>query len=234
VEIIPVIDVMGGKVVHARGGERAEYPLLESTLTTSHDPVKVIMDLLAYYSFSTFYIADLDAIMSGKRNDDLYFDLSQANPKTNFYIDAGITDKNSWQTLAVNANVYPVIGSETLVDRLWLNDVEVQNKSILSLDFKRGDFLGDENLLKSPSLWPKQIIAMNLDCIGSQLGPDLKLLADLKNKSSSDVIAAGGVRTEQDLIALQQQGIERVLVASALHDGRINKRVFETICSSRK
>ena len=228
-EIIPVIDVMGGKVVHAGGGERIEYPELKSTLTKSHDPVEVIMDLLAYYPFTTFYIADLDAIMSGIRDDELYFKISQSYPQINFYLDAGVTDKLSWQCLATNVNVYPVIGSETLIDSQWLDDVKVQTRSILSLDFKRGEFLGDEQLLKSPDLWPKQVIAMNLDCIGSQLGPDLKLFADLNRQSSSNIIAAGGVRSEQDLMALQQQGIKQVLVASALHDGRVNKQVLDSI-----
>jgi len=229
VEIIPVIDVMGGKVVHAGGGERTEYPLLKSTLTTSHDPIEVIMDLLAYYPFTTFYIADLDAIMSGIRDDKLYSKISQAYPQINFYLDAGVANKLSWQSLMVNKNVYSVIGTETLIETSWLSDAEVQEKSILSLDFKQGVFLGDDQLLNSSDLWPKQIIAMNLDYIGSQLGPDLTLLADLKGQSSNNIIAAGGVRSKQDLMALQQQGIKQVLVASALHDGRVNKQVLDSI-----
>ena len=229
-EIIPVIDVMGGKVVHAQGGVRADYRPLVSGLTDSHKPAKVIMALLAYYPFQTIYIADLDAIRFGKKDVDLYFELFQAHPNINFYIDAGVTDQQSWLLLATNSNVYPVIGSETLRDITWLDNVDVQEKSILSLDFKQGVFLGNEDLLKSPKLWPKQIIAMNLDCIGSQTGPDLNLLADLKSKNSNcDIIAAGGVRIEQDLIALDQQGIKQVLIASALHDGRITKQILHAI-----
>jgi len=229
VEIIPVIDVMGGKVVHARGGKRAEYRPLESILTTSHDPIEVIKDLLAFMPFSTIYIADLDAIMNGKRNNALYSALSRAYSHINLYLDAGVTDKLSWQSLMTNENIFPVIGSETLLESDWLADAEVHKKSILSLDFKRGDFLGEEQLLNTPDLWPEQIIAMNLDCIGAESGPDLELLADLNNKSNCSIIAAGGVRAEQDLMALQQRGIKRVLVASALHNGRINKKVVDSI-----
>ena len=228
-EIIPVIDVMGGKVVHARGGKRAEYRPLESILTTSHDPIEVIKDLLAFMPFSTIYIADLDAIMNGKRNNALYSALSRAYSHINLYLDAGVTDKLSWQSLMTNENIFPVIGSETLLESDWLADAEVHKKSILSLDFKRGDFLGEEQLLNTPDLWPEQIIAMNLDCIGAESGPDLELLADLNNKSNCSIIAAGGVRAEQDLMALQQRGIKRVLVASALHNGRINKKVVDSI-----
>jgi len=189
----------------------------------------VIKDLLAYHPFSTFYIADLDAIMSNQRDGDLYSDLSNIFPNTVFYLDAGISDMESWQALAIYPNIYPVIGSETLLDILWLSDLAVRTKSILSLDFQYGKFLGDVLLLSSPNLWPERVIAMNLDCVGSQRGPDLHLLADLKTMSTSSIIAAGGVRNEQDLMELQQRGTEQVLIASALHDGRINKRFLETI-----
>ena len=107
---------------------------------------------------------------------------------------------------------------------------EIARRAIQSdINFKQGNFLGDTQLLAQPDFWPKRVIAMNLDCIGSQSGPDLALLAELKRSSRSEIIAAGGVRTEQDLIILNQQGVERVLVASALHDGRINKDVLDKI-----
>ena len=61
-QIIPVIDVMGGIVVHASGGDRAHYQPLKSILTSSCDPFEVITDLLAWHDFKKVYIADLDAI----------------------------------------------------------------------------------------------------------------------------------------------------------------------------
>lgn len=228
-EIIPVIDVMGGKVVHAQGGHRAHYPLLESILTSSDDPIEVIMDMVAYHPFSIIYIADLDAILDGKIDHTLYSKISQAHPDITFWLDAGVRTEISWQKISNYSNISVVIGSETLVDISWINSSEVREKSILSLDFKQGDFLGDTQLLAQPDSWPKRVIAMNLDCIGSPSGPDLTLLAELKRNSNSEIIAAGGVRTEQDLIILQQQGVERVLIASALHDGRINKDVLDKI-----
>ncbi|MDQ7072331.1 MAG: hypothetical protein Q9N32_00570 [Gammaproteobacteria bacterium] len=39
-EIIPVIDIMGGKVVQAGGGDRNSYSLLKSVLTDSIEPVE--------------------------------------------------------------------------------------------------------------------------------------------------------------------------------------------------
>tara|TARA_R110001606_G_scaffold346892_3_gene495905 strand:- start:10512 stop:11219 length:708 start_codon:yes stop_codon:yes gene_type:complete len=228
VEIIPVIDVLGGKVVHARGGERSQYPLLQSVLTSHCEPLRVIIDLLAWQSFSTIYIADLDAILEQQQNIALYQILAEQFPNIAFLLDAGIHSKESLEYFFAYSNIKPVIGSETLADIAWLSDADIRQKSILSLDFQHGQFLGDPQLLQRADLWPEAIIAMNIDHVGAPSGPDFKLLSLLQQKViNSQIIAAGGVRSEQDLIDLESQGFEQVLVASALHDGRLRKRSLE-------
>jgi phosphoribosylformimino-5-aminoimidazole carboxamide ribotide isomerase len=65
VKIIPVIDVLGGRVVHAVRGRRKEYQPLKSTLCASTDPVDVAAALKAL-GFGELYVADLDAITRGQ------------------------------------------------------------------------------------------------------------------------------------------------------------------------
>lgn len=229
-EIIPVIDVLGGKVVHARGGMRSQYPLLQSILTIHCEPLQVIADLLIWWPFSTIYIADLDAILDQQQNTILYKSLVEQFPHITFLLDAGIDSKISWQHFLNYPNIKPVIGSETLTDLTWLSDNDVKQKSILSLDFQHGQFLGDQRLLQQPEYWAENIIAMNIDHIGAKSGPDFDLLSNLQNNAiNSEIIAAGGVRSEQDLIDLEGQGVTRVLIASALHDGRITKQTMENL-----
>ena len=91
-EIIPVIDVMGGKVVHAQGGVREDYPDLQSQLTTSTRPLQVVRDFIAFEPFPQIYIADLDAIRTGQFNHQLYAELTQKFPNTVFWVRCG--DKN--------------------------------------------------------------------------------------------------------------------------------------------
>lgn len=229
-EIIPVIDVLGGKVVHARGGIRTQYPVLQSVLSAHCEPLSVIADLLAWHAFSTIYIADLDAILEQQQNTALYKSLGEQFPQITFLLDAGIHSLENWQYFVDFSNIKPVIGSETLSDIAWLSEPEVRQKSILSLDFQYGQFLGEPTLIQQPILWAETIIAMNIDHIGSQSGPDFGLLSTLQNKTlNSQIIAAGGVRSEQDLMDLASRGIEQVLVASALHDGKINKQTLEKL-----
>jgi len=222
-EIIPVIDVMGGKVVHAKQGDRDNYALLQSCLTQSHDPIQVMRDMLAFHPFSIIYIADLDAIIHGELNPAFYHELTLSFPYLTIYLDAGIKTKADWQTLASYSTIHPVIGSESLFDPAWLLDSSVRKSSILSLDFRRGAFLGNELLLAEPRYWSEQLIVMNLDYIGAGSGPDLNLLSEIQLKTTGAVIAAGGVRGKADLNVLEQQGVVAVLIASALHDGRLTK-----------
>src|ERR1700728_4537920 len=57
-QVIPVIDLMDGEVVHARRGHRGSYGRLESPLSPTSDPVDVIRGLLSVYPFPTLYVAD--------------------------------------------------------------------------------------------------------------------------------------------------------------------------------
>ncbi len=47
------------------------------------------------------------------------------------------------------------------------------------------------------------------------------------------VITGGGVRNATDLLQLQQAGIDAVLLASSLHDGRIGRSELEFVQHAR-
>lgn len=215
---------MGGKVVHASGGDRYHYPVLQSILTNSSNPHHVIRDLLVWYPFNTLYIADLDAIENGGDNQMFYRSLVDAFPDLIFWIDAGIKTHEGWLEFKSYPSIHPVIGSETLDGSEWLLGSEVRHGGVLSLDFKKERFLGQQKLLEQSERWTEQVIVMELDNVGERSGPNVAhLLALQKQAVHSQLIAAGGIRNRQDLIYLAGQGINQALVASALHDGSIKK-----------
>jgi phosphoribosylformimino-5-aminoimidazole carboxamide ribotide isomerase len=73
---------------------------------------------------------------------------------------------------------------------------------------------------------------MTLSRVGSDTGPDFELLDQLRTKAPAQkLFAAGGVRGGEDLIELNRRGINGVLVASALHAGRIGKREITAVCT---
>lgn len=220
--IIPVIDLMGGKVVHARGGQRDQYLPLKSQLTSSVYPNAVIKQLLMWYPFTDIYIADLDAIETGKINKAFYLQLQQLFPQLTIWLDAGIRNREDWLYWHNIENIKPVLGSESLVDLDLLKQLQ-PTEFILSLDFRQGNLLGKFDLLEKTDLWPDTIIVMSLDSVGSDGGPDRQLLRKIQLlKPNAKLVAAGGVRGKEDLMYLAETDIKGVLIASALHKGELS------------
>jgi phosphoribosylformimino-5-aminoimidazole carboxamide ribotide isomerase len=93
---------------------------------------------------------------------------------------------------------------------------------VLSLDYRGGGFMGAAEIEHAVPLWPDRVVLMTLDRVGMHKGPDLAGLEALILRAEGRAIfAAGGVRDESDLHALERAGVAGVLVASALHDGRL-------------
>jgi phosphoribosylformimino-5-aminoimidazole carboxamide ribotide isomerase len=217
-EIIPVIDLKAGEVVHARQGQRATYQPIVSRLSPSSMPREVLAGLLELHSFTEVYIADLDAIEKQGEHARIIGGLAQRNPAVEFWLDNGGAAS---ATLTGIDNIRHVIGSESMRDIAALSASDAS--AILSLDFRGRDFLGPPELLEQPSLWPNRLIVMTLARIGSSDGPDLERLAMIRQRAGARrVYAAGGVRGAADLEALRRAGAAGVLVASALHDGRLS------------
>ena len=214
-EIIPVLDLKGGDVVHARQGRRDAYRPIVSRLSPTSAPHDVLAGLLRLHPFTKVYIADLDAIEGRGEHSSIIAELARAHPRLAFWIDSG-------GAAAIDqANIRHVLGSESIRDGETLQAIDPG--SILSLDFRGSDFLGPPALLEEPSLWPDCIIAMTLARVGSGAGPDLERLAMIKRRAGARrLYAAGGVRGSADLDALRSAGAAGVLVASALHDGRLS------------
>lgn len=223
--LIPVIDLARGHAVHATGGLRESYQPLQSILCHCSEPLAVVKGLLDLYPFTCLYIADLDAIQGRPVQSSVLRHLREAFPALQLWIDAGIRDTRQFRALARPAHVTPVLGSETLIDTGLLEQLADHDSAILSLDFQDRSFLGPATLLDRPALWPRQVIAMTLDRVGNNLGPDLQRLRQLRNAApAAQLYAAGGVRSADDLHALQAAGCAGVLLASALHDGRVSAR----------
>lgn len=230
-EIIPVIDLMGGAVVHARAGERDSYrPLQRSVLTTSAVPADVIRAFLDLHPFRTLYIADLDAIRKQGDHKFLIRDLKQMFPDLRFWVDAGFMGACTCRRFLEADLGDPVLGSESGTDLELLTTLHEEPRLVLSLDFMGEQLLGMPALLDRVELWPERVIVMTLARVGVGAGPDRARLRRIRAMASDKrIYAAGGVRGLDDLLVLQELGCAGVLVASALHDGRLGRRELASL-----
>lgn len=221
-EVIPVIDLKGGVVVHARRGERHLYRPIETPLARGADPLAIVAGLLSLHTFAALYIADLDAISGGAGNGAAIKRINREFPHLALWVDSGIgvLDRaRAWLSRDIG---HLVLGSETLAAIETAAALADDPRVVLSLDFRGPELQGPPGLLGNATAWPRRVIAMTLDRVGSHAGPDLERLGAIKNLAGRrEVFAAGGVRDAADLRALAQASIAGALVATSLHDGRI-------------
>jgi len=224
-EIVPVIDLMGGAVVRARMGRRDQYRPIETPLSPTSDPVDVARGLMSVHPFATFYAADLDAILGNGDNRFALTRVKAAFPHLALWVDSGVADIEAAQRWLDGGLGHLVLGSETQTDARLARRFAGDPRVALSLDFRDDRFLGPPALLTDASAWPRDVIVMTLARVGSGAGPDVHRLAAIQAAAPGHrVFAAGGVRDAADLAALSDAGIAGALVASCLHDGRLTSQ----------
>lgn len=231
--IIPVIDLKGGRAVHARQGDRANYQPLESPLCDSADPVDVVTGLIGLYPFRYLYVADIDAILGNGRNEDDLRSIRQRFPDLGLLVDNGLSSSLDCRIWLGKGLGRLVVGSESQSDQSVLEALHVeasQGRLILSLDFQGETFLGASTIFDQSDLWPQDIIVMTLARVGGGTGPDFERLEAVQALAGSRrIYAAGGVRGADDLKRLQDLGVAGVLLATALHDRRITVADIEAV-----
>jgi phosphoribosylformimino-5-aminoimidazole carboxamide ribotide isomerase len=230
-EIIPVIDLLDGRVVHARRGERQHYQPIQSSLCNSSEPLDVLRALLELYPFDQLYIADLNGIQKRGNHYDAIMGIRNLYPGLKLWLDCGfsdVADLEEWRDSGVNF----VIGSESLNNLASYTALKLCNH-ILSLDFTASGYQGPLELLQDPAHWPSNVIAMTLSQVGSSLGPDEDKLASIIQQSSgSKIYAAGGIRGMADLLRLKNMHVSGALIATALHSGALTGTEIASLAKS--
>jgi phosphoribosyl isomerase A len=242
--LIPVIDLMGGQVVRGVKGQRQTYRPIVSKLCRSSDPVTVARILVEHCEAEQLYIADLDALTGNAAQRDVLCALLQALPALELWLDAGFADAAAAHALLdalqpFASRVVPVFASESLASRAVLERCftlpaaraagadsladslvdSLEARAVLSLDRRDGQRLDAAGCWEAVPLWPRRVIVMTLERVGSGEGPDLTTLRETRARAPGvALIGAGGVRSAADLAATQAAGADAWLVASALHD----------------
>jgi len=235
--IIPVIDLLGGRVVRAVRGQRDSYRPIVSRLCGGSDPVALAAAMLAYCASRTLYVADLDALTGAPMQREALLAVCHALPGIELWLDAGFTDAAAATAQLAplrraGARVVPVFGSESLATlpsplpatpSTPAPPFDTCPDAVLSLDRRHGMPLGNAAWWQAGPAWPARVIVMALDRVGAFAGPDLGTLAQVRRQAgpARELIGAGGIRDAADLEAAARAGASAWLVASAIHDLRI-------------
>ena len=231
--IVPVLDLKGGVVVHARRGQRSEYAPLRSPLVDGCEPVAVARALCALCRTSTLYVADLDALAGEPADVATLAALANvADP----WVDAGATTPERAAQLARAGVARNVVGTESLTagepDEGEDAGGSMTPQRVLSIDLREGRLISPRPELAgrepvaaaalASALSVRELLVIDLARVGSGSGPPLHAVEQLAETLPRVAIyAGGGVRGDEDLRALESAGATGALVATALHEGRI-------------
>jgi phosphoribosylformimino-5-aminoimidazole carboxamide ribotide isomerase len=228
-EIVPVLDLKGGVVVHARRGARADYAPLRSPLVEGSEPVAVARALCAVCRTKTLYVADLDALGGAPVNETTLAALASV---AELWVDAGAVSPDRAAALERAGVARNVVGTESIGADVPSGNQLAAPPLVLSLDLREGKLISpDPRLAGGPpalaaplarALNVRELVVIDLARVGSGSGPPLDAVAELARAlPGAAIYAGGGVRDDRDLCGLESAGAAGALVATALHEGRI-------------
>lgn len=230
--IIPVLDVMGGQVVHAIGGRREQYRPIQSRLTDSTNPSFVSRALIAATGAEELYVADLDAIACGTISPSVADLLAET--MTPIWIDAGFGPRLDVCAVQPTRGISPVVGFETC--RTPKSFRPRERDIAFSIDLRGGELVGDWQAWRLANerdalglarqvvaLGGNRLIVLDISRVGTGTGCGTDELLEAIRTEFPDIelITGGGVKTWDDIDRLGKAGADAVLVASALHDGTL-------------
>lgn len=220
--IIPVLDLKNGIAVSGKSGKRETYKPLETVFHKSASP-EGIGKSLSDSGAVRIYIADLDSIENRKSNFEV---IQEVNKNISVMLDCGARNVfDVKKALEVADKV--IIATETLKDIDDLNDIFDnfdKNRLVISIDIKDNEIFSKslnidikEFIRKIKDLNPPEVILLDISQVGTERGVNYELI---RKFLELPLIIGGGI-TSSDIKRLEKLGINKFLVGSALHNGKL-------------
>ena len=231
--IIPVIDILDSKAVHAIKGERANYKPVKSKLINSSDPIEIIKVLKQKFNFREFYIADLDAIIKYSPNLEILSTILKI-PEIDVIVDPGIKDKEDLLKYSEYKIKKLILGLESINDYNVINEgvrILGKYKLIVSLDMFKGKIISKIKDLRNQNpinvvnklkrFGVKELILLDLFRVGQKIGGIPQIYLKILKNFKGSVLVGGGIKDLMDLTSYNNNKFSGVLIATALYDGSI-------------
>jgi phosphoribosylformimino-5-aminoimidazole carboxamide ribotide isomerase len=237
-QVIPAIDLMGGEVVRLSRGD----PSTAKVYAQWGTPVQVAMKWKSQGA-KRLHIIDLDAAFSKGDNTSVVADVVRASGLP-VQVGGGI------RTVAAVKKLLRLGVSHVILGALAFSNPEavpqIQKKFgsdsvIVALDNKAGKvmvegwrtetaFTMTEAMGKFAKLGARNFLITSITKDGMLQGPDLESFREAAEYPDVEIIAAGGVSSIDDLVALKKVGVKGAVVGKALYEGRFTlKEAIATV-----
>jgi phosphoribosylformimino-5-aminoimidazole carboxamide ribotide isomerase len=226
-QLIPAVDVVGAEAVRLRRGD------FDAVVTRAGDPVDVVRRFAAAGP-PLVHVVDLDGARGGQVRPALVATLAAAASPTPVQASGGIRSPADAQALLDAGASRVVVGTAALdgPDALAELAAAFGERLVVAVDVREGRVAvagwGRTTQVTPEALAERcadagvaRLLCTAIERDGTMDGPDLDLLARVRDHSGLPVLAAGGVQSEADLDALAGLGLEGAVVGRALLEGTI-------------
>ena len=239
-EVLPAIDLRGGKVVQLAQGD------FDRQTTYSDDPAAVAAEL-AGKGAAWIHVVDLDAAKSGTpTNTDAIASIRASAPGVKIELGGGARTTETVEYMLANLADRVVIGSAAMTDWAWFEQLacrdDLAGQIALGLD-ARGQKIsvagwteevsaGPVEIASRVKGWPiGAIIYTDITRDGMLSGVSLAATQELIAATDVPIIASGGVSCLQDIRGCKRIGCAGAIVGTAYYEGKID--LAEAIAEAR-
>lgn len=234
-EIIPAIDIKGGKCVRLYQGDYKQETIY------SEDPVAIALKWQAQGATS-LHIIDLDGAASGESRNMSVIEAIVKQVNLRVQLGGGIRDKATVKRLldaGINRTILGTvaIGKPDLVKTLCqefgeaiMVSIDARDGYVATHGWKTSTSVTALDLgLRMVDAGVKRILYTDINRDGTLTEPDFKTIAELIKNLNLPVIAAGGIAKLNHLKKLEELGAEGAIVGKAIYTGDINLKEALTI-----
>jgi phosphoribosylformimino-5-aminoimidazole carboxamide ribotide isomerase len=231
-DLLPAIDLRGGRVVRLRQGDFARETAY------SDDPVEVA-NRFVDGGARWLHVVDLDGARTGRpvHGELIARIVTSIGERASVEVAGGLrTAEAVAEALAAGAR-RAVVGTAALADPAFaagLVEAHGADRIVVSVDVRAGMALGEGWVAGTAGISVQTAMGSladagvrwfevtSIDRDGTLGGPDLELLAIVVGDPRTRVIASGGIRSGDDLRSVREIGCAGSIVGRAFYDGSLD------------
>ena len=231
-EILPAIDLRGGRVVRLQAGD------FERETAFGDDPAAVASGF-ADDGARWIHVVDLDGARAGRpaHAGSIEAIIASVAGRVSVEVAGGLRTHEDVATALDRGASRVVVGTAAIRDPVLarrLVDVYRASRIAVAIDVREGRAVGDawsisdhgvdaaDTIRRLADVGVKTFEVTAIDRDGLLSGPDLDLYERLVRLDRGAIIGSGGVATVEDVVALREAGCAGAIIGRALYEGRIS------------
>lgn len=226
--LFPAIDIRDGKCVRLIQGD------YDQEIIYNDSPTAMALEW-EKQGADYIHVVDLDGAKTGNSLNREAIQGIAKNVSIPVQVGGGIRTMEIIDAHIASGVSRVIIGTAAIQDKPFLKQAveKYGDKIAVSIDARKGfvatdgwtetsDVLAVDLLIELEVIGVKTVIYTDILKDGMMQGPNFNELEMMDNASSIDIVASGGVSTEEDIIQLRKLDLYGAIIGKALYEGKIS------------